>query len=267
MLEKIIKYKNLIYTKRKMLKYKILFLNRNREEIRISFSNQEKIGINKIPIFILSFNRLSYLKKIIRYLEKCGYTNIYIIDNMSTFPPLIEYYKTIPYNIIYLNENLGHLAFWKSKLFDKYRNNFYVLTDPDVLPIEDCPNDFLEKFFYCLKKYPFMRKVGFSLKIDDLPSDTIFFKDIYNWEKQFYNYPINNSKLYYAPIDTTFALYLPDKFCKGIEYSRAIRTAYPYTARHLPWYKKINELAEEDFYYSNKKNNGWWDPVKGLTKD
>lgn len=87
MLEKIIKYKNLIYTKRKMLKYKILFLNRNREEIRISFSNQEKIGINKIPIFILSFNRLSYLKKIIRYLEKCGYTNIYIIDNMSTFPP------------------------------------------------------------------------------------------------------------------------------------------------------------------------------------
>ncbi len=189
-----------------------------------------------------------------------------MIINLPT-PPLIEFYKTIRYNIIYFDENLGHMAFWKSCLFDKYRDNFYILTDPDILPTEECPNDFIKVFFNNLRKYPFVRKVGFSLKIDDLPSDAILSKDAYDWEKQFYDYPIDKSQLYYAPIDTTFALYLPDRFCKKIDFLSAFRTMEPYTARHLPWYKRAHEKTEEDIYYSSHKTNGWWDPVAGFEKD
>lgn len=246
-----------------------IWINLNKdmkEKIKVAFLEQEKMGMESIPIFIVSYNRLSYLKKLIENLEKRNYTNIYIIDNNSSYPPLIEYYNDIPYKIFRLNENLGHMAFWKSNIFNKYRNNFYIVTDPDVIPIDDCPNDFIYKFFKYLEQYPFVRKVGFSLKIDDLPKDSIFNKNIIEWEKQFYQKPINDD-IYFANLDTTFALYLPDNLYNFKNFYRAIRTAYPYAARHLPWYKKTNELTEEDQYYSKHKTNGWWDPVKGFAKD
>ena len=47
----------------------------------------------KIPIIINNFNRLTYLKDLIFFLEKNGYVNIVVIDNASTYPPLLEYYK------------------------------------------------------------------------------------------------------------------------------------------------------------------------------
>lgn len=261
------KFKSYIPFKIKIFLLKILFnLNiKNKRDTLVALSNQKKRGIHTIPIFIVSYNRLSYLKELIKVLEEKGYNNIYIIDNNSTYPPLIEYYKSIQYNVIYLEKNLGHMAFWKSNLFDKYRNDFYVVTDPDVIPLEECPSDFLELFFKILEKYPFVRKVGFSLKIDDSPVDNVFANEVYNWEKQFYKNKLNN--MYYASIDTTFALYLPDKFYKSGKFFRAFRTSYPYMARHLPWYKKGTDVTEEDIYYSKQKTNGWWDVLNGLTKD
>ena len=41
----------------------------------------------EIPIIINSFNRLTTLKRLISSLEQRGYTNIYILDNCSTYPP------------------------------------------------------------------------------------------------------------------------------------------------------------------------------------
>ena len=42
----------------------------------------------QIPIIINSFNRLTTLKQLISSLEQRGLTNIYILDNNSTYPPL-----------------------------------------------------------------------------------------------------------------------------------------------------------------------------------
>lgn len=248
-----------------LLKMSFYLNMKTKRDILEAFSKQKEQGIHTIPIFIVSYNRLSYLKQLVKVLEERGYNNIYIIDNNSTYPPLIEYYKSIQHKVIYLEKNLGHMAFWKSSLFDKYRNDFYVVTDPDVIPLEECPNDFLELFFRILEKYPFVRKVGFSLKIDDLPVDNVFSNEVYNWEKQFYKNKWNN--MYYASIDTTFALYLPDRFCKPGNFFRAFRISYPYMARHLPWYKKRTDVSEEDVYYSKHKTNGCWDVVNGFTRD
>ena len=91
------------------------------------FENQLKKGLNEIPVFIISYNRLSYIEQMIEQLEKYGMRNIHIIDNASTYPPLLRYYDTLKYDVIRMKENLGHMVFWKSNIFEKYRNDFFIL--------------------------------------------------------------------------------------------------------------------------------------------
>lgn len=231
------------------------------------FDNQKKEGLNAIPIFLISFNRVSFIKSMISHLEKIGKTNIIIIDNASTYPPLLDYYKTLPYKIIRLKENGGYRVFWENPIFEEYRKKFYIVSDPDVEPIEECPEDFVEKFFDILYKYPMARKVGFSLKIDDLPSNGIFTKQVVKWEKRYYKTFIKKDQIYYADVDTTFALYVPDDLVVS-GFREAFRTAYPYQARHVPWYKVSDDITDEDRYYSEHKTNGWWNAVAGkMTPD
>ena len=101
------------------------------------------VGYKKIPIIINNFNRLDLLKKLIHSLEIRGYSNIYIIDNLSTYPPLLDYYKSCSYKVFLLNENIGMTALWKSGIYKQFRNNFFVYTDSDVVPVDECPDDFL----------------------------------------------------------------------------------------------------------------------------
>ena len=60
-------------------------------------SPSEITDYHDIPVIINNFNRLEYLKKLIESLEIRGYRNIYIIDNLSTYPPLLQYYNTCKY--------------------------------------------------------------------------------------------------------------------------------------------------------------------------
>lgn len=168
----------------------------------------------EIPIIINNFNRLTTLRLLTETLTACGYTNIYILDNASTYPPLLEYYKTCPFTVFHLNQNLGFKALWESPLKKRFCNDYYIYTDSDVIPSDYCPKDFIDYFFKELKKHPFARKIGFSLRID-----------------------------------TTFALYRPRV---GLSRSRSVeayRTAYPYQAEHLPWYNDSSNLSEEEQYY------------------
>lgn len=255
-----------IYRRLQMYRLRCKYYFSGRREIILKkFQAMEEKGIKEIPIFIVSFNRLSYLMKMIDSLEKRGYSNIHIIDNNSTYGPLLDYYQTIPYEIIKLDTNEGHMVFWKSSLFDKYRNNFYVLTDPDVIPIEECPDDFIAIWFNILKKHPYVKKVGFSLKIDDLPINAIGNEITIKWEQQFWNIKLNDERIYYADIDTTMALYMPDD-CSIASFYRAFRTDKPYQARHLPWYKTIDDITDEDVFYSRLNKFGTWDIPKDYVK-
>lgn len=241
-------------------------LGKNRD-IKERFAQQRKKGFSDFPVFIISYDRLTFLKRTIAALERCGVPNIKIIDNASTYPPLLEYYKTIPYEVIYVGENLGSRVFWKSPLFARYRNDFYAVTDSDIELTEDCPADVIENLFSILEKYPFVRKVGVSLKIDDINENNVFSKDVKEWESQFFKAPIKGAvkgkDAYYASVDTTLAVWLPDDIAEGIPFLRAIRSAPPYEARHLAWYKAASDLDEEDKYYSEHRSNGWWDNVQG----
>ena len=106
----------------------------------------------EIPIIINNFNRLTTLRLLTETLTACGYTNIYILDNASTYPPLLEYYKTCPFTVFHLNQNLGFKALWKSPLKKRFCNDYYIYTDSDVIPSDYCPKDFIDYFFKELKK-------------------------------------------------------------------------------------------------------------------
>ncbi len=96
-------------------------------------------------------------------------------------------------------------------------------------------------------------KVGFGLKIDDIPDCYKFKDDVIVWEKQFWDIPVGPG-FYLAPIDTTFALYRGGPFIwtpQLVEESklRSIRTGAPYIARHLDWYTDSNHPTEEHVFY------------------
>ncbi len=234
-----------------------------RQKRAVFFKEHNKIDFYNIPIFIISFNRLSYLQGIISRLEEMGYKNLKIIDNASTYPPLLEYYNETNYEVFRMESNYGHMVFWKSEVFKKYREDLYVVTDPDVIPLDECPNDFVELFYKYLRKYPRIKKAGFSLKIDDIPKDAPLYTDVNKWERAYNFFKIPFKNAYTADIDTTFALYIPDSIDISRRFLVAIRTGYPYQLKHLPWYKMPNEVTEEDKYYSDHRTNGFWDATVG----
>jgi hypothetical protein len=221
------------------------------------FAKKNK-DVKDIPIFINNRNRLTTLKMLIDSLEKRGLSNIHIIDNDSSYPPLLEYYKTTKQKIHYLQENVGYLSIWKRKEFKKYLNGFYVYTDSDVVIDEKCPNDFLEVFYNEMKSNLFLMKIGFSLRIDDLPDCYNLKKEVLEWEKQHYEKLTKDGNYFITSIDTTFALYRP--FAMGGA-SRLLmyRSKAPYTALHMPWYNDSDNLSEEEKYYlKNSKTSTHW---------
>jgi hypothetical protein len=226
------------------------------------FEERERRGLSSIPIFLVSFNRLSYLQAAIERFEQMGLTNIIIIDNHSSYPPLLEYYKQTKHKVITMDENYGHRVFWKSPELRQYRDDFYIVSDPDVIPIEECPDDLVERLFYVLKRYPNVTKVGLSLKLDDLPDDGVLTNDVLCHEKQFVESYLKKENVYVAPVDTTFAIYAPDSIAnKKMTFYCGLRMGYPYQARHMPWYKRKEEITDEDRFYSKLNKYGTWDAV------
>ncbi|TWO34380.1 glycosyltransferase [Seonamhaeicola sediminis] len=209
-----------------------------------------------IPIIIISFNQLYYLEKLVTFLLEKDYRNIVIIDNKSTYKPLLQYFKTIEHKVtLYrLKTNNGHLSFWREEeLVEKYTKGYYVVTDPDVVPIKDCPEDFILQFRKLLDKAWNITKVGFSLKIDNIPDVNPNKSKIISWESKYWTTKIHNLA-FKAEIDTTFALYRPRYKYQLKDFTKAWRTEYPLQAIHGGWYIDINHLTEEQEYYIQTAN-------------
>lgn len=217
----------------------------------------------EIPIIINNFNRLTSLKLLIESLITRGYCNIHIIDNASTYPPLLEYYKICPYEIYRLDRNIGYKAIWESGIYDKFKHSYYVYTDADMQIDNCCPIDFMERFLQIMDKHPFCQKVGFGIRIDDLPDYFSKKQQVIEHESKYWINEIERG-VFRAAIDTTFALYRP--FCKGATspYQETYRTGEPYIIRHLPWYTDTSSLSEEEMYYVNSvtRSTHWSAQIK-----
>ncbi|MFD2542032.1 glycosyltransferase family 2 protein [Lacinutrix gracilariae] len=211
----------------------------------------------EIPIVIISFNQLFYLKQLVAFLIKHEFTNLVIIDNNSTYQPLLDYLDTIEKQVkIYrLQENIGHLSFWKTEsIFKKYSKGYYVVTDADIVPDANCPDDFMVTFRNLLDEAYTRTKVGFSLKVEDIPDTNPNKEKIKQWEAQFWKTKVKPN-VFKAHIDTTFALYRPNYKYQRKGFTQGWRTDYPLQAKHGGWYIDINNLSEEQEYYIETAND------------
>lgn len=251
---------------------KLKLINFRRMKIVLSsffVITKQFINFRSIPIIIVSFNQLEYLKQLIDFLIKHNYNNIIIIDNNSSYPPLLDYFTTIEKRVTIhrLTENYGHLVFWKKEeLFQKYAKGFYVVTDPDVVPIDECPADFLKYFKKILKQNRSITKVGFSLKIDNLPITNLNRDKVNQWESQFWKRQLHDGN-YDAAIDTTFAIYRPLYRFKNSSFFKSIRTNLPYQSIHGGWYLDNKNLTEEQKFYfaTTNQSSSWRLDVNGNT--
>lgn len=225
------------------------------QKILIFFLGRSFTNFLDIPIIINNFNRLATLRNLIEDLQKRGYKKIVVLDNNSTYPPLLHYYEKLKSDkriTLYLfKKNYGSKCLWKSNVYLRYMFRPFCYTDSDLQIHKNCPNDFMQRFVAILKKYKTCYKVGFSLVIDDLPDQYNLKEKVMDWEKQFSINEIEHG-LFISPIDTTFALYRPFSRRGSRDGSDfMIRTAYPMTCHHIPWYVDSSNLDDEEIFYKN----------------
>ena len=188
------------------------------------------------------------LAQLLEWLGRAGHRNIVILDNRSTYPPLLRFFERLSgVRLVRLADNLGHMALWRSGALTQLGiETPFVYTDPDIVPDAGCPLDAVDHFARLLLRHGGPAKVGFGLKIDDLPDHYRHKQEVIDWESQYWAAARQiRPGEYWAQIDTTFALHTPQA-----PYDvPGIRTGPPYVARHLAWYADSADPDEEERYY------------------
>lgn len=204
-----------------------------------------------VPVVINSYNRLDCLRELIAWLVRAGQRRLYVIDNASTFPPLLDFLERLEAErvatIVRLGENAGHLAIWRHGILARLGiDSEYVYSDPDVVPADSCPVDVIGLLQSVLAANEPIAVAGLGLRLDDLPDSYRYKSQAIHWERQFWLTPAAPG-LFLAPIDTTFALYRPGGG-HGLA-SPSLRTGWPYLACHRSWYVDEARLTDEDLFY------------------
>jgi len=196
------------------------------------------------PIYLTNMNRLSTTKKMVEDLFRMNSnSNITIIDNASTYPPLLEWYEKIKSDItIHRNKtNLGPWSFFYSGISGTVKDTHYVYSDADLELNPDMPYNWQEIMMEYLNKYK--RKPSLALRISDIPEGDLR-NQILNhqnicWDKT------DEPDVYLAVTDMTFTL---DAKVNGYRYP-SVRLAGNFECRHIPWYLDMDNLPEEEKYY------------------
>ena len=199
-----------------------------------------------IPVIVNVRDRLTPLLALVEWLERAGHTEIWLVDNSSTYPPLVAWLQQTRHHVVHAGANLGHRAPWLSGLIaDIGVDSYFVVTDPDVVPDDGCPPDAVAHLRRLFDRYPDIDKVGLGLRIDDLPDAYAHRAEVVAWESRFWTDELAPG-VFRAAVDTTFCLYRPGL---GHRDDNALRTGPPYVARHVPWYVDSAALTDEDRYY------------------
>jgi hypothetical protein len=129
----------------------------------------------------------------------------------------------------------------------EHDNEPYVVTDPDVVPSGNCPDDWLERLGEVLARYQCV-KVGLSLRIDNVPPERL--EEVLAMEHHFWEdgVPPEAPEFYRANTDTTLALYRPFTQYPLFALGPSLRLAPPYSADHLGWHE-TGELSPELAHY------------------
>jgi len=222
------------------------------------------------PIVILNRDRLHPLVEQVDVLRSKGYNNITIIDNQSTYPPLLEWYAQSGVDVFYNNitENSCHafrdLVLGRHPKFVEITSDWYVFNDSDIIPLDNVPDNFIEDLINYAKKYN-KSKVGMSIKIDDIDLNYPLNAWVYSYESTYWTNGIvdGDVELYPHPIDTTFSVHAPNTIPTWS--NDTLRVGVPYIVKHAPFYYNPETLPEDEKYYlsnMNRQSSNWSSKVE-----
>ncbi len=193
-----------------------------------------------IPIFINVRDRLKTTRALAEFCAALPGAEVHLVDNASTYGPLLDWYSTCGLTV-HRCENGGPRTPWR--FANELRDGHYVVTDCD-LDLTGVPCDVLDVLAEALEFCDDICKAGLALRIDDLPADHLArTMEAGHWTKR---HTAIHRELYYAPIDTTFAMY---RAGEPFGYTPALRLAGQYTARHAPWYYDAANLPDDEQHY------------------
>lgn len=200
------------------------------------------------PVIINTRDRYDPLMKLVAWLEHIGHKRIVFVDNDSSYPPLLEYFRSTKHQVLRLGRNGMHKSPWESMAVRfSAKDSPYILTDPDVIPVDTCPDDVFETYVSLLNKYPDINKVGFGLKINDIPDHFAQKQHVLEWETRYWSDDIlAEPDVYKADVDTTMALYRPHTWWF---LANSLRTGGDCVVRHEPWYQDSMNPTEDFMYY------------------
>jgi len=206
---------------------------------------------DSIKVVINNRNRLTTTKKMVdKLLSINPNEQIIILDNESSYTPLMLWYKEVITNPIYktvkvhFHKNEGHLALWATGLY-KELEDYFVYTDSDIELNENFPNDWKDIMLNLCIKYD--TKIALALRINDLPNHYRYKNQVLRNEARWWLDEVE-PQVCAADTDTTFFLMknFGDNQYKSLRIGRK-----DMVARHIPWYHDLDNLDEEEKYYLN----------------
>lgn len=205
-----------------------------------------------IKVVINNRNRFTTTKGLVdRLLLTNPMENIIIIDNGSTYEPLLNWYDSIKSVVdIRYHSNEGHLAVWATELY-KELGEYFVYTDSDIILPDNLPTNWKEVMLNLLYKYPDYKKIGLGIRIDDIPDHYRFRNQVLRNEGRWWIYPIEED-VYIADTDTTF--FMIKNFGDNCYLSLRVCTQ-DMMCRHHGWYLNLNDLDDEEIFYLNSLEN------------
>jgi hypothetical protein len=227
--------------------------------------------MKQTKIVILNRDRFNPIKEQVEVLISKGYNNITIIDNQSTYQPLLDWYKQsdldVFYNTVTPNSNQAFkdlISIGHTKFCDIIKD-WYVFNDSDIIPLDTVPDTFIDDLIYYAKKYN-RTKVGMSIKIDDIDLSYPLNAWVHSYESTYWTNGIHDDsgiELYPHPIDTTFAVHAPNTL--PVWSDNTLRVGIPYIVKHAPFYYDPNNLPEDEKHYlshMNKQSSNWSSKVE-----
>jgi hypothetical protein len=224
----------------------------------------------RIPVIVN--NRDLEVQNLLLDLCRLGASEIHLIDNASTYPPLVSWLNSAPTHLVrptprpdgsYDNvklsiwrsaENLGPRAACRVAnvargSWERLGITHYATTDSD-LDLSSVPDNALQLFAQAsadfTTAYGQCTRVGVALSLDlpDVPAARLARTNEQSywdgrrqisWSPPAPAWRGGPVTMLFAPIDTTLAVIPLDPAWNG-DYEPAYRVAGPYTAKHRPWY-------------------------------
>jgi hypothetical protein len=212
------------------------------------------------PIVLTNMNRYTSCKKMVEDLFRLNPSaRITIIDNASTYPPLLKWYDEIKNDVLVVRHsgNHGPWVFITSGYIHTIKDKWFIYSDADLELNANMPYNWQEIMVdYSLK---YNRKASLALRVSDIP-DHYEFKDVITNHQSVCWNPTEEKDVYLAITDMTFSMDHDNQ-----HRYESIRLSGNFEARHVPWYIDFNNLDEEERYYLEHINRGFGEALYSST--